>query len=92
MNDETKEILDRFDKKLKNYELDKKFGQLSIDSICHLFPSEIITIKDYITSLQEYKSRCEEAIEFIKNFKYGMPYTEWVKKEELLNILNGGDE
>ena len=53
MNDKIKEILDRFDKKLENYELDKKFGQLSIDSICHLFPSEIITIKDYITSLQE---------------------------------------
>lgn len=53
MNNRIKEILDRFDKKLENYELDKKFGQLSIDSICHLFPSEIIAIKDYITSLQE---------------------------------------
>lgn len=53
MNEKVKEILDRFDKKLKNYELDKKFGQLSTDSICHLFPSEIIAIKDYITSLQE---------------------------------------
>lgn len=51
-------------------------------------------IKEYelVMELGDYKSECEEAIEFIKNFKYGMPYTEWVKKEELLNILNGGDE
>lgn len=53
MQEEIKEILDKFDKVLKNYELDKKFGQMSVDSICHLFPSEMIAIKDYITNLQE---------------------------------------
>lgn len=53
MQEEIKEILDKFDKVLKNYELDKKFGQISVDSICHLFPNEMIAIKDYITNLQE---------------------------------------
>ena len=53
MKDKIKEILDKFDKVLENYELDKKFGQMSVDSICHLFPNEMITIKDYITNLQQ---------------------------------------
>lgn len=52
-NEEIKEILYKFDKILENYELDKKFGQFSVDSICHLFPQEIITIKNYITNLPE---------------------------------------
>ena len=60
MSDEIREILDKFDKVLENYELDKKFGQMSVDSICHLFPSEMTAIKDYITNLQhriEYLER-----------------------------------
>ena len=53
MNDEIKEILDEFDKQI---------GQLSIDSICHLFPSEIITIKDCITNLQEENERLTRSV------------------------------
>ena len=60
MKDEIKEILDKFDKVLENYELDKKWGQMSVDSICHLFPSEMIVIKDYITNLQEENERLKE--------------------------------
>lgn len=59
MNEEMKNIMDKFDKILKSYELDKVFGQLSIDSICHLFPGEIITIKEYIKELEEYKWKYE---------------------------------
>lgn len=53
MDNEIKEILNKFDKVLENYELDKKFGQMSVDSICHLFPNEMTIIKDCITNLQE---------------------------------------
>ena len=59
-DDEIKEILDKFDKVLKNYELDKKFGQMSVDSIYHLFPSEMVAIKDYITNLQQENERLKE--------------------------------
>lgn len=65
MNNEIKEIIDKFDRVLKNYELDKKVGNLSVDSICHLFPSEMITIKDCITNLQEENDRhFKEAIRY----------------------------
>ena len=52
MNEELKEIMNKFDNILKHYEMDIKFGQLSIESICHLFPNEVISIKDYINDLQ----------------------------------------
>lgn len=60
MNNEIKEILDKFDKVLENYELDKKFGQMSVDSICHLFPSEMVAIKDYITNLQKENDKLKK--------------------------------
>ena len=60
MSEEMKNIMDKFDKILENYEIDKKCGQFSIDSICHLFPNEIQIIKDYIKELEEYKWKYEE--------------------------------
>ncbi len=60
MKDEIKEILDKFDKVLENYELDKKWGQMSVDSICHLFPNEMIIIKNYITNLQVEKDSLDD--------------------------------
>lgn len=68
MKDEIKETLDKFDKVLENYELDKKWGQMSVDSICHLFPSEMITIKDYITNLQK---KYDKALHILAD--YSMP-------------------
>lgn len=59
MSEEMKNIMDKFDKILENYEIDKKFGQLSVDSICHLFPSEIEAIINYIKELEEYKKMYE---------------------------------
>lgn len=59
MSEEMKNIMDKFDRILKNYEIDKAFGQLSIDSVCHLFPGEIETIMNYIKELEEYKSMYE---------------------------------
>lgn len=60
MPEEMQNIINKFDKILENYEIDKKFGQITIDSICHLFPSEIETIKGYIKELEEYKWKYEE--------------------------------
>lgn len=51
--EELNKILNKFDKVLENYEIDKKIGQLSVDSVCHLFPTEIIAIKDYIKYLEQ---------------------------------------
>ena len=59
MSEEMQNIMNKFDKILENYEIDKKFGQITIDSICHLFPSEIEIIKDYINELEEYKKMYE---------------------------------
>lgn len=63
MNNDIEEILDRFDRVLKNYELDKKIGNFSVDSIYHLFPNEMITIKNYITNLQEENKRLNNIID-----------------------------
>lgn len=70
MNDEIKEILDKFDKVLKNYELDKKFGQMSVDSIYHLFPSEMVAIKDCITNLQQELEDYKDTETYSKKFLY----------------------
>ena len=42
------EIKIKFKAKLESYEIDKKCGQLSIDSICHLFPNEVEVLLKYI--------------------------------------------
>ena len=56
-----KEIIEKFEKILKNYEIDLKCnGIMTIDSICHLFPSEIKIILEYIKELEEYKWKYEE--------------------------------
>ncbi len=39
-----------------------------------------------------YKSRCEKAIEYINKNKHLNWYVESIFTDELLNILNGGDE
>ena len=54
-NKEIEELLNNLNKKLENYELDKKIGQLSVDSIYHLFPNEIQLLLSYIEQLEEFK-------------------------------------
>ena len=96
MSEEIKGILNKFDKVLENYELDKKFKQFSVDSICHLFPNEMLTIKNTITSLQQKVEQLEkenkelkEDNAFLKNnlSKLSKKYI----KNDLLNILNKGE-
>ena len=71
MNKEVKKLFKKFDSILENYELDKKLGQLSIDSIYHLFPAEIEIVKHYIEDLQhqlkEKDKVIDEARQYIKN-------------------------
>ena len=58
MSEEIKDILNKFDKVLENYELDKKFKQFSVDSICHLFPYEMLTIKNKLyRTIRKHKKR-----------------------------------
>lgn len=70
MSEEEQNVLDKFDEVLENYELDKKCGQISIDSICHLFPSEIITIKNYIQQKENIIKEVREYIEDNSTDKY----------------------
>jgi hypothetical protein len=92
-----KDLKDIFNKKLENYELDKKFGQLSIDSIYSLFPTEIKLLLDYINQLETNR---DEAIEYIKNHiqeGYSEVYDaemRWdaVSGDDLLEILKGSDK
>lgn len=48
--------------------------------------------KDERHQLLDYKSRCEKAIEYINERKNLNWYADGVFVEELLNILNGGNE
>ena len=57
MNEKIKEILNKFERCLENYEHDKAFGQLSVESICHLFPISQQTLKNYIIDLQQKNER-----------------------------------
>lgn len=108
MSGEIKGILNKFDKVLENYELEKKIKQFSVDSICHLFPNEMMTIKNTITSLQQKVEQLEnirkEAVEYIgmniparaleqlyTNYELGVSLLFVKTAEDLLNILNKGD-
>ena len=62
MSEEVNKILDKFDRTLEEYELDKKVGQPSIDSIYFLYPSEMITIKKYIRQKENIIKEVREYI------------------------------
>jgi len=89
---EIKEILDKFDKVLENYELDKKFGQMSVDSICHLFPNEMITIKDCITNLEQENEMAIKELNILKTNSTVKPmkYQSKRKIELLYNSIYKG--
>ena len=70
MNKEIEKLFNKFDNILKNYELDKKIGELSVDSICHLFPNEIETLKQYIQDLQHQLEQSKNFIKMIKKESY----------------------
>lgn len=101
MNNEIKEILDDLRTYKDRYEY-FLFNNLSFSD--RDYKAKILL--DYITNLQDYKSRCEKAIEYIKyndsslyTFEPDYDYEENIVenyepsnfREDLLNILNGDD-
>ena len=52
MNEDIEKLKEKLKKILENYEIDKKIGQLSVDSIYHMFPTESKILLDYIEQLQ----------------------------------------
>lgn len=90
MNDKIKEILSNDN--IHIIECDKNW--------CNAYGYEKSQLKedllDCITNLQEekedYKSRCEKAIEYINKNKHLNWYVESIFTDELENILNGGDK
>ena len=92
MNNEIKEILD-FLKDKDDYieEYGYEYKRISLEDTKILL--------DYITNLQDYKSRCEKAIEYIeKSMDNSQPFYKYLFGDEngkvenldrLLNILQG---
>ena len=52
MNEDIEKLKEKLKKKLENYELDKKIGQLSVDSIYSMFPTESKLLLDYIEQFE----------------------------------------
>ncbi len=78
--EEIEKLFKNFDIILENYEFDKKCGQLSIDSIYHLFPTEILLLKQYIQDLEHQLEKTSEAI--------GKLYSkEYIEKQQLISFL-----
>lgn len=87
MNDEIKEILD-----------EPKILQLSYG--CYISLNDYFKLRDYITNLQkeneDYKSRVEKAVEYIKKDlslgvnTFGSVYS--IGANEVLNILQNGSD
>ena len=63
MNEDIEKLKDKLKKKLENYEIDKKFGQLSVDSIYSMFPTESKILLDYITKLQNNWNTLKQKLE-----------------------------
>lgn len=100
MSEEIKDILNKFDKVLENYELDKKFKQFSVDSICHLFPNEMLTIKSTIDNQKEEIDRLNNIISQIETlvinhncdtgdiyYKYNDKYLKSELKERIIELV-----
>lgn len=83
----------------KNYELKQENEKLKeeIDILKSNFEVEIDDCENYKKWYRDYKSRCEKAIEYIKNLSnepnvFGHYGIDTECKKWLLNILNGSDE
>lgn len=86
MNEYIEELKVKLNKKLENYEIDKKIGQLSVDNIYSMFPNEIEMLLNYINQLETNRYK---AIEYATNEMRIVNDNEYHK---LLEILRGKDE
>lgn len=84
MNEDIEKLKDKLKKTLENYELDKKFGQLSVDSIYSMFPTESKILLDYIEYLE--KQVCDFCLDNIKLNDYQLVLAR--EKEQLQNNWN----
>ena len=102
MKDEIKEMLQEIKEMVDNYlKIYKLEDDMMYDTINYK-ASQWYALLDYITNLQQekedYKSRNEKAIEYIKeHIRIDDEYPAYMEmlveeKDELLNILNGGDD
>lgn len=79
---------------MDNYKKDKSYIKQRLEYVNSV--DYISELEEQIENLQEekedYKSRCENAIEYINKNKHLNWYVESIFTDELENILNGGDE
>mgnify|MGYP006325579179 FL=1 len=85
----------KFEQTLKSWEIDKKCGQITPDSIYSLFPTEIEAIIDYVNNLQSQLKAKEEVIkearEYVEKCKHLNWYVESCYTNDLLEILSKGE-
>ena len=74
-----KDIKDIFNKKLEHFELDKKLGQLSIDSIYSLFPTDIELLLDYINNLETENEKLKSKVKYWVDIYAELK--KWLEKE-----------
>lgn len=60
MNEDIEKLKEKLKKILENYEIDKKIGQLSVDSIYHMFPTESEALLNYLEQLQNNWNELKE--------------------------------
>lgn len=113
MNDEIKEILDYlksdnwevgngdYEKRLYKCDIELLFNYITnLQQENEYLDKELNNMTDYAKDLEDYKSRCEKAIEYIKNnitWYYDEDLDESVYQDEIsgdkvLNILQNGSE
>ena len=77
MNEDIEKLKEKLKKILENYEIDKKIGQLSVDSIYHMFPTESEALLNYLEQLQNNWNTLKQKLE--KTIKS-------IEKESLINF------
>ena len=92
MNEEKWQVIKaKFETVLEWYEYDKKTGQLTVDSLCTLFPTELKAIIDYIDELEQENHQLKDRIEKVMKYLNDNRDTCYMDEDinYLLKILKG---
>ena len=65
MKQDIDKIIEKFNIVLKNYEIDKKFGQITPDSIYSLWPNEMEKLIEYIHYLEKDNKRLRQKLNIL---------------------------
>ena len=65
MKQDIDKIIEKFNIVLKNYEIDKKFGQITPESIYSLWPNEMEKLIEYIHYLEEDNKRLRQKLNIL---------------------------